>query len=74
MYKATVAVAYGSGAPRHQYWGGFGVGFSKSPKTAILLATRAADRMAGEGAAWCLIDLRTTLINLQTGKTEVWWY
>lgn len=73
MYFAEVAVGFGTGAPRHQFWGGYGSAFSKSPKKAIRQAQRAAERAAGEGASWCLISQRTTLTNLQTGKTQVWW-
>lgn len=68
MYKATVAVGYGTGAPEHRYGGGYGVAFHKSPKRAIRLAQRQADRSAGDMAAYCLITQRITLTNLQTGQ------
>ena len=43
-YKAVVTLGFGTGNPTWQYAGGTGVAFSRSPKTAIRLAVRAAER------------------------------
>ena len=51
MFKAIVEVAYGTGAgygfEPHRYAGATGVGFSKSPKRALQLAERDANRKCG---------------------------
>ena len=59
MYKAIFEIAFGTGAgygfEPHQYAGGTGVAFSKSPKRAIAMARKDATRQCGKLADAILI-------------------
>lgn len=55
MYRADVYLAYGSGgliSCYHRYWAGTGVAMCRSPKRAVEIATRLADKACGEGTAY----------------------
>lgn len=55
MFYAEVYLVYGSGGlitRYHEYWAGTGKAMCRSPKRAVEIATRLADRACGEGTQY----------------------
>jgi hypothetical protein len=70
MFKATYTITYALGNPDWKFKSGTGVAISHSPKTAMRLAQRQADRSCGEAAAWGVIFAGGGVTDLVTGKTH----
>lgn len=71
MFKAKVTVAYGTGAPFHQFYSGTGAAVAKSPKRAVAQAMSKADAASNGGPDnGGLIFLGGELVNLDTGKVD----